>query len=137
MLIRLPVAFFILIALSACDGVLQNKGCPAYPSGPPKVVMINIIYTPNAIISPPRACARPGDVLRFKLSGNPNVQVAVQGKTAPDAWIKGTGKKEWFYVVVPYGVLPAGVDEKSYNYNVTAAGSPDLDPEVRIRKLQY
>ncbi len=129
------VSLLLLMALSACVSQQSTKDCPTYPMGPPKVVLINIVYTPNAIIYPSRACARPGDVLRFKLSGNPSVLVAVNGKTAPDAWIKGAGKNKWFYVVVPHDLQSDGAYEKTYKYKVSAAGSPDLDPEVRIRSL--
>ncbi len=135
MMIRLTVSLMILMALSACANLQSTKNCPTFPMGPPKVVLINIVYTPNAIIYPSRACARPGDVLRFKLSGNANVPVAVNGKTAPDAWIKGTGKNKWFFVVVPHDLVTGPGAEKTYKYKISAAGSPDLDPEVRIRSL--
>ena len=135
MMIRLTVMFLFLMALSACDSPHLAKSCPKYPIGSPKVVLINIVYTPNAIISPPRACARPGDVLRFMLSGNPNVLVAVKGKTATDSWIKGGGNNKWFYVIVPHNLLTDPGAEKTYNYKISTVGSPDLDPEVRIRSL--
>ena len=135
MMIRLTVSLIFLMALSSCGSLQSTKDCPTFPAGPPKVVLINIVYTQNAIIKPSSACARPGDVLRFKLSGNPNVQVAVNGKTAPDAWIKGTGKNKWFFVVVPHNQVTDPGAEEIYKYTISAVGSPDLDPEVRIRSL--
>ncbi len=136
MMMPRTVSLLLLIALSACVSLQSTKGCPGGPGGPPKLVPININYNSERIVvAPPIACARPGDLLRFKLVGAANVPVAVNGKTAPDAWIKGTGKNKWFFVVVPHDLVTGRGAEKTYKYNISAAGSPDLDPEVRIRSL--
>ena len=136
MMIPRTVSLLLLVALSACASLQSTKSCPSWPSGPPKLVPININYNSNGIVvAPPKACARPGDVLRFKIFGAANVPVTVNGKAPADAWVKGSGKNKWFYVIVPHDLLPDDVDEKTYNYKVSATGSPDLDPEVRIRRL--
>lgn len=136
MMMPRTVSLLLLIALSACVSLQSTKGCPGGPSGPPKLVPININYNSEKIVvAPPIACARPGDLLRFKLVGAANVPVAVNGKTPADVWVKGSGKNQWFYVIVPHDLLPDGVNYKTYKYKVSATGSPDLDPEVRIRRL--
>ena len=63
---------------------------------------------------------------------------ASKGKiaSADNKWIKGgtNYKERWFHVTVPYDVLPDGVDDKSYFYDITVVGFPEIDPEVRVRR---
>lgn len=136
MLMRMIVSLISILALSACTGlgVTSAKECRTGPHGPPRLVPITIVFTPNKIVeNPGRACARPGDTLWFKLRGPKAKLVTVEGKDVDDAWISGSGKNRWFFVSVPIDVIPPAVSEKDFNYKITAEGSLDLDPEVRVR----
>ena len=136
MIMRLTVSLICMLALSACTGfgVKSAKECRGGPQGPPRLVPITIVFTPNKIIeNPGQACARPGDMLWFKLRGPGSKLVTVEGKNVDDAWINGKGKNGWFFVFVRLDVIPPEVDEKVFEYKITAEGSLDLDPEVRVR----
>lgn len=136
MMMRLTLSLICVLAMSACTGfgVKSAKECRSGPSGPPRLVPITIVYTPNKIVeNPGQACARPGDTLWFRLNGQPGKLVSVEGKNVDDAWISGSGKIGWFFVPVPVNVIPGAVDEKVFEYKISAEGSLDLDPEIRVR----
>jgi hypothetical protein len=125
-----------MMALSACTGfgVKSSKECRKGPHGPPRLVPITIVFTPGKVVeNPGQACARPGDTLWFKLRGPKAKLVTVEGKDVDDAWISGSGKNKWFFVPVPVDVIPPAVPEEEFNYTITAEGSLDLDPVVRIK----
>ena len=131
MKIRFLVAFPTLLALSACVGygLKFNSQCPDPPEGKPRLVPVTVTYTPaQIVVAPDAVCVRPGDSLWFKLNGTSGVLVQVEGKTASDSWIRGRGQNGWFTVQVPHQQAVG-----DYEYIVKAAGSPDLDPEVRVR----
>ena len=137
MIMRVTVSLICVLALSACTGygVKSAKECRKGPHGPPRLVPITIVYTPSKVVeNPGRACARPGDTLWFKLKGQPGKLVAVEGKDVADAWISGNGKNTWFFVPVPLNVLAPAVDEKDFEYKITAEGSLPLDPVVRVKR---
>jgi hypothetical protein len=131
------------LALAACTPTPteETKHCPGGqgPQGKPKLIQINIVYTPKGINNPGTKCARPGDVLLFNLQGQPDKQASVSGKTDDDAWINGNGKifkdkeKGWFVVLVPLNVIPNSMEQKEFSYTIMVDGSPALDPVVRIR----
>jgi hypothetical protein len=129
--IRLVLAIPVWFILTGCVGygLKFNSQCPGTPEGKPRLVPVTIAYTPaQIVVAPDPVCVRPGDSLWFRLNGSPNVLVQVEGKNAGDNWISGRGQKSWFTVQVPHQQA-----EGDYFYTVKAAGSPDLDPEVRVR----
>ena len=118
----------LLLLLAGLGGCVKLASHPC-PGANPGVVPINLFYnSTTTFAAPPIKIAHPGDVLKFKLLGAPNVNVAVDGKMPVDAWVKGSGNKKQFYVCVP-----ADLDHPhDYNYSVDPDGSPLLDPVVRI-----
>ena len=136
MIMRLIVPLVCVLTLSACTGlgVKSAKECRKGPHGPPRLVPITIVYTPGKIVeNPGRACARPGDTLWFRLKGQPGKLVSVEGKNVDSAWISGSGRNTWFYVYVPLDIIAPAVAEKDFEYKISAEGSLDLDPVVRVK----
>jgi len=124
-------------------GMDKDHGCPGANPG---VVPININYQQADIqVNGPNQIVYEGDVLRFNLVGPDNVLVSTSGKSAPDGWLNGSGKRkannpasERFFVCVPTDLFeddPDAVDEKEYYYNVDAVGHDRLDPVVPVRRL--
>jgi hypothetical protein len=139
------MTFICWLAIGGCAShaappdVRTDNGCSKNAeSRPPtlRVVNINITGRPAEPIkvAPDPVCVRPGDVLWFKINGNRN-KVTVEGKEEFDAWIAGSSKLSWFYVVVPLDLLPESVEdfERLYYYNVSHDDDV-LDPEVRVRR---
>ena len=140
MIARAMLVTIVGLVLGACAPQLTFQNvCSPGPQGPPRLIPVNIIYTPDKIVDPGMKCARPGDVLWFRLNGKPDKDASVEGKTANDIWIQGSGKifprqrEGWFFVPVPVDVIPDNVEEEDFGYTIRVDGSPDLDPEVRIR----
>jgi len=103
------------------------------------------------VVAPPNKTVDQGDVIQFNLvyNNNPNdpeafVLVSTAGKTPPDGWINGSGKRKpgdsashKFYVCVPRDLFdgePKEVLVKEYQYNVSAVGHPVLDPIVTVHR---
>lgn len=122
------------------DGI-DPRNCEEGDDRGPEVKQVNINYeTEDFNVKPPILCVQPGDVLKFKLNGNPHKFVTVEGKGTGDEWISGdnSGKKKGFFVLVPDDLLPEGVDDpmRVYYYSVTIDGV-DYDPEVRVKQTYY
>ena len=106
----------------------------------PPMTPVNINFVKNSEIrvSPPNVPTRLGNVLKFKLTGDPETTVTVSGKASdPDAaWIKGSGKGGGFiYVCVRPGLdIPADLDEKAFSYDIIVSGIGTLDPVVTVRR---
>ena len=142
MKMRLAVIAITLSVLTGCTGFgVKFAGdtsaveCRGGPSGEPKLVVINIRYDKEKIDKPARACARPGDLLWFKVkSKKDDRRVSVEGKNTESNWISGGGKHAWFFVPVPYGIIDDGDDDgELFRYSILVEDGPDLDPEVRVR----
>ncbi len=119
-------------------------GCAAPPQvlncSDPRATRINIVFAKNNEIrvSPGNANTKRGNVLRFKLTGDPARTVTVQGKASdPDAsWISGSGNGgSFFWVCVdPNQVPDPGAGGKTYSYDIIIPGVGELDPEVTVRR---
>lgn len=148
MMMRLAVIFVSGLLFSGCatsaetqmdmDAGLDHHNCEEGDRQGPKVKQVNINYmTPDIVVEPGTICVQPGDVLKFKLNGNPNIEVRVEGKGVGDEWIKGdnNGKNQAFFVLVPDDLLPEQVEDpmRSYYYSVIIDGV-DHDPEVRVKR---
>ena len=133
MIMRRILLLFLLVGIAGCTSKVAGHGCSGHH---PNLTTITIVYsTAKITVSPKRPKGYEGGVLRFNLFGKTGNLVAATGKDPEDAWISGSGKNLKFYVCVPPDLLPEGVDEADYEYDASAAGSPTLDPMVRIRKL--
>lgn len=151
MLMRLTVIFVSGLLFSGCatsaetkldphEGI-DDRNCEEGDNRGPEVKQVNINYmTPDDIVAPKQLCVQPGDVIKFKLNGNPNIHVEVKGKGIGDGWIEGdnSGKKQSFFVLVPDDLLPEGVEDplRVYYYSVIVDGE-DHDPEVRVKRNYY
>ena len=126
MIMRSTVLLVLLVGVGAWALKPPAHGCPG---SHPALKNITIVYSAAGIIvAPPIAIAHESGVLRFNLFGTTGKVVCVQGKTPNAAWISECGSNLKFYVCVPPGQA-----EGDYYYKVEAAGSPPLDPMVRIR----
>lgn len=156
MLMRSILLLVFWLTLSGCAASAENGIEEIDPDDPkncstidnkrdPIVKQVNINYMVTPIkVTPPRLCVQPGDILRFKLNGNQSIKnVRVEGKEASDAWIAGSnsGKKPFFYVVVPADILPPGSDEIPYPERVfyfsVIVDDTNYDPEVRVKDNYY
>ena len=142
MKMRFGVFAVILAVLSGCTGFgvrfagdVSAVECRKGPSGPPRLINIDIKHDKKKIDKPGRACARPGDVLWFKVKEKKgDKRVSVEGKNAKSDWIVGGGRKAWFFVPVPFDILDDGdEDGELFEYSIFVEDGPDLDPEVRVR----
>ena len=127
-------------AQGAEDGI-DKRNCDEGDTRGPEVKQVIINYmTPDITVNPPRLCVQPGDVLKFKLNGNPNIMVKVEGKGIGDEWIEGdnSGKKKAFWVIVPDDLLPDTIEDpmRVYYYSIMI-GDEDYDPEVRVKNNYY
>mgnify|MGYP001819082475 FL=1 len=148
MIIRLAVILVSGLLFSGCATSAETRTDPEVGVDPhnceegdrhgPEVKQVNINYmTPDIVVQPMRICVQPGDVLKFKLNGNPHIEVRVEGKGIVDEWINGdnSGKNQAFFVLVPDDLLPEQVEDpmRSYYYSVIIDGV-DHDPEVRVKR---
>lgn len=151
MLTRLTIMLISGLLFSGCATSAETEASPKYgvdehnceegDTRGPEVKQVNINYmTPDIVVEPGTVCVQPGDVLKFKLNGNPKVFVEVKGKGAGDGWIAGNnaGKKHAFFVLVPDDLLPEEVDDplRVYYYSVIIDGV-DKDPEVRVKRNYF
>ena len=113
----------------------DDHPCPEGGERPPDIKVVNINYMATPIqVSPERVCARPGDVIWFKLNGKPNSDVVVEAKETGAPWLKGGGRQSWFYAVVPFDIdAPEAIP---FYYKVTYKNKV-LDPEVRVKNSYY
>ena len=132
---------FVLGGCTTYRTVAVADSCAGKASDKPKVVRVKFRERRNdktKIEEPPVACVHPGDLLMFRIDTKKRKNATVTGKIAnPDnAWIRGgtNTRKRWFWVAVPYDILEADEDEKSFFYDITVEDFPDIDPEVRVRK---
>lgn len=133
MIMRRILLLILLIGVAGCTVKAAGHNCPGKH---PKIKNITIVYSKAKIsVSPKRPIAYEGGVLRFNLFGKTGKLVKATGKTNDDNWISGSGTKGKFFVCVPSDLLPKDVIKAEYEYDASAAGSPTLDPVVRIRKL--
>ena len=148
--VRIFFVIFLSLVLSACQTDHKQKAyqqipldetdeeaCRDLPGAgkPPGMRTITIRYRDKAVdtVEPERGCARPGDLLKFVLTGPPDTLVSVKGNSAGSGWIRGGGGTRFFYVVVPYDVIPKGDKVGTiFSYDV-AVGDAGKDPEVRVR----
>lgn len=139
--IRLMLSLFLALVVSSCTtvGTIHRSECNPGPHGLPREIPITIVYTPNGIVDPGTRCARPGDVLKFKLRGKPGVFVSVESSETGGEWLRGRGKmpekaKEGvFWVPVPLTAIPPESAGKDFKYTIKATGLDDLDPVVRVK----
>lgn len=123
------------VLVSGCESIPKIVNCPDARSS-----KINIVFVKNNEIrvSPGNANARRGDVLRFKLTGDPAKTVTVQGKASDpgSSWISGGGNGgDVFYVCVdPNKVPDPGIKGKTYSYDIIIPDVGVLDPEVTVRR---
>jgi len=149
---RIMLSVAILALVAGCGspgkgngggGQASDHGCPGANPG---IVPININYQQDDIqVNGPNQDVHEGDVLRFNLVGSDDVLVSTSGKSAPDGWLNGSGKKkannsasERFFICVPTDLFvddPDDVVVKEYYYNVDAVGHDRLDPVVPVRRL--
>jgi hypothetical protein len=144
MTIRILMSLALMVSLSACESMAEPNAidgeqyilaCDNLGSrGDPKKRPVNIHFQAGEITaSPDPICARPGDLLQFNLNGTGVKRVSVVGKKFEDRWIFGAGKSGFFYVVVPYDLIPEGSEvEKTFFYTIYV-GDEKKDPEVRVR----
>ena len=143
MTMRLALALLCALAMSACTTPgLQFSGdrsgtCDKGPDGATKLIVINIKKDKKKdkkISKPERACARPGDILWFKVKVKGDKTVEVKGKNLADEWIEGRSDKGWFFVTVPTDVIEEDdEDGEDFEYSIFVDDFDDLDPEVRVR----
>ena len=142
MKVRAAICVLILAVLSGCTGFgvkfaggISAGECRGGPSGTPKLIVINIKHDNEKITKPERACARPGDMLWFKVKNKKGDKlVSVEGKNTESEWIKGGGKQDWFFVPVPFDIIDDDdEDGELFRYRIMVEDGPDLDPEVRVR----
>jgi hypothetical protein len=140
--LRIASVALCAIVVSGCStlglSIANTRTCDNVPAGPPKLIVINVREdrkNPGNIENPGRSCARPGDILWFKIKEN-NRNASVVDKDDPSEWLKGNSveKRPWFFVMVPHDVLEEGEDEAIFEYEISLDGFPDLDPEVRVRR---
>ena len=146
---RIFFVFLIIVLLGACAAPQEAKMYGATPlddadeeacrdlpgKGPPVDRPIVISYKDGSVqnVEPYRSCARPGDLLKFVLTGPPETLVKVRGKTTDDEWIRGGGNQRFFYVLVPHDIIEKGDRVgRLFRYEVIVAGNGE-DPEVRVR----
>ena len=137
--IRLSTGMLSLLLISGCigygvsfSGDKSDAECRKGPTGPSKLIVINIKYDDKNINRPHRACARLGDTLWFKVKNKHQKRVSVKGKD--NEWISGSSKHAWFFVPVPFNALEEKEDERIFEYSIMVEGLPDLDPEVLVRR---
>ena len=141
MKLTLTVAVVTSLALSGCTSFRTVDGassCKNTPFGDPVILKVDIKEKRNAnkkIDDVSRVCARPGDLLQFKIKVK-GKNASVEGKEVEDEWIKGgtSNRKAWFWVIVPEDVLEEDEDEALFEYNIHLEDFDSLDPEVRIRR---
>ena len=137
--IRLATGILGLLFLSGCTGFgvrysadKSDQDCRKGPTGPSKLIVINIKYDDKEIHKPNRACARLGDTLWFKVKVKQKKSVSVEGKD--NDWIKGESSMNWFFVQVPSDALEEGEERRVFEYGIMVDGLPNLDPEVLVRR---
>lgn len=135
MSIRPVLSLISVFAMCGCASVASEGPGPdeCTTGGPraPKIKVVNINYMPDPmVVAPNSVCARPGDVLRFKLNGKPSEDVKVQSKVSGVVWLDGGGKNGSFYIVIPWNMNAE--TEQVFKYKVVY-GTKVLDPEVRVK----
>jgi hypothetical protein len=115
----------------------DEEACSDLPGAgkPPGTRTITISYRDKSVdgVEPKRSCARPGDLLKFVLTGPPETLVRVKGNSTGSDWIRGGGNTRFFYVVVPHDIIRKGDKVgRLFSYDV-AVGEAGMDPEVRVR----
>jgi plastocyanin len=124
-----------LVVASAC--VSQGQpGMAGYfdqrpecqPENAPRKVIINVT-SQDFGVKPPRLCVSGGDVVEFRVVGNPHsVKVVVQSKAiTPAGWLSGsTSFAGAFQVRVPDDA------SGSYFYDIWVPGFGTIDPVITV-----
>ena len=145
--VTVMIRIFTLIVTSALilgceDGPIADKGPTTGDCADPPITPINIIFVKNNEIrvSNGNVPTRLGNVLQFKLTGDPDTMVTISGKKSDSGvnkWIEGSGAGKSIYVCVPPGLFDEEdpkLLEKTYAYDIDVAGVGKLDPLVTVRR---
>jgi len=124
--------------MTLLGAALTMSGCAVGPSideciePPPTNITINFKKNTEIKVNPPEAKPYLGNVLVFKLVGDKDTMVTIEGKSSdPDSsWISASGKGGPLRVCVK----PDLEEERTYTYKITVDGVGILDPEVTIRR---